>query len=158
MKISTRGRYALRVMIDLAENTPGNGSELIKLKDVAARQEISKDYMVHLITALKTAGLVRSVSGKHGGYALSMSPEKIGVLDIVQAVIGEINIIDCLKDETLCHRVGDCKSRDVWKVVNENIKKTLAVITLDQITDGKCDIDMILLGNMDGPETCERRE
>ncbi|MFH1540115.1 MAG: Rrf2 family transcriptional regulator [bacterium] len=160
MKLSTRGRYALRVMIDLADNVSEDEStHLVKLKDVAERQEISKDYMVHLVTALKTAGLVRSSSGKNGGYALSLPPDQIKVLDIVEAAIGSINILDCLKDETLCHRMKECRSRKVWNVVNEKIKEMLASITLEQITETDCDLNKLFLDEsnleaMGSPAVC----
>ncbi|MEW5946812.1 MAG: Rrf2 family transcriptional regulator [bacterium] len=146
MKLSTRGRYALRIMIDLADNAPAGQPRLVKLKDVAERQGISKDYMVHLITALKTAGLVRSSSGRKGGYALAAPPDGISVLDIVEAAIGTLGILDCLKDDSLCPRSKECRSRRVWHVVNREIRETLAGITLEQITEPGCDLDRLFPG------------
>ena len=145
MKISTRGRYALRIMMDLAENFPQGKSGFIKLKDIADRQEISKSYLVQIFIALKNAGLVNSSSGQDGGYALAQSPEQIKILDIVEAGIGEISITDCLKDKTLCSRSENCRAHILWGVMNKQIRDTLASVTLDQITARECNIENLIL-------------
>lgn len=133
MKMSTRGRYALRMMIDLANHYSDEKDGYVKLKDIAERQEISKDYLVNLTHMLKNANLVRSSRGKEGGYMLTRPPEKINALEIVESTIGEIYILDCLGDKEVCDRIRGCKARKVWNGLNTSIRKELKQITLDQL-------------------------
>jgi len=117
----------------LAENYSYNEPSYQKIKDIAERQEISKDYLVQLAVGLKNANLIRSSSGKDGGYTLSRPPEQINLLEAVEAAIGPIDILDCLKSGDYCSRADTCKSRGVWDLVNENIKKDFKCFTLSQM-------------------------
>lgn len=134
MKMSTRGRYSLRLMIDLACNFEKDRVAFVKLKDIAARQGISRDYLVILIHMLKNAGLVRSARGKDGGYVLSRPPTEISALEIVESTIGEISILDCIEDIEVCGRTKNCRARKVWSGLNKTIRDELGAITLDQLT------------------------
>ena len=131
MKISTRGRYALRVMIDLAMNSNG---KYISLKDIAKRhiserQQISMKYLEKIVSLLNKAGYVNSSRGNSGGYKLTKKPEKYTVGDILRAAEGSLKPIDCI--EQGCDRKEKCKTFSFWKGLDEAIEdyvdsKTLA--------------------------------
>jgi Rrf2 family protein len=146
MKISCRARYAVRIMVDLAEQHYAGEKNNVKLKDIAERQEISRDYLVHLVLELKNAQLVRSFSGKGGGHTLARLPEQINMLEIVEAAIGPLNIMECLNDEKYCTRVASCRSRNLWKLVNESIRRILGDITLDRVVKDGYDIELLAGG------------
>ena len=110
---STRGRYALRVMIDLAEH---KDEEHIPLKDIAERQGISKKYLEIIVKDLVKGGLISGVSGKHGGYSLTRSPEKYSVGEIVELMEGSFAPVACLeKGAEKCSRARGCKTVKMWK-------------------------------------------
>ena len=111
--ISTRGRYAIRVMIDLAEND--NGS-YIPLKDIAARQEISKKYLEIIVKEMVTGGLITGASGKGGGYKPVRKPEKYTVGEILELMEGTLSPVACLADKDYqCDRRKSCESLPMWK-------------------------------------------
>ena len=111
--ISTRGRYALRVMIDLAEND--NGS-FIPLKDVAERQEVSKKYLEIIVKEMVTAGLLTGASGKGGGYKLCRKPNKYSVGEILELMEGTLSPVACLADEKYaCDRNEKCQTLPLWE-------------------------------------------
>lgn len=127
MKISTKGRYALRVMVDLALNNNGN---FITLKEIATRQEISNKYLEQIIAMLNKAGYLETARGNTGGYRLAKSPKEYRVGDILKATEGKLMPIDCLAEEGNCSRQEHCKTYSFWrgldKVMNEYINsKTL---------------------------------
>ncbi len=132
MRLSTKGRYGARLMLDLAIHY-GQGS--ILLKDVARRQEISEKYLGHLISPLKGAGLITSSRGAHGGYVLTKAPEDINLGDVVQAVEGTLSLVECVKVPSVCHRVDSCVTRDIWGELSEKIVETLESITLEDMVD-----------------------
>lgn len=111
--ISTRGRYALRVMIDLAEND--NGS-FIPLKDIAARQEISKKYLEIIVKDMVNANLIVGASGKGGGYKLCRKPNKYSVGEILEVMEGTLSPVACLADEKYaCDRKEKCQTLPLWE-------------------------------------------
>jgi Rrf2 family protein len=113
MKISTKGRYALRLMIDIAEHD--DGSTLISLKDVAQRQKISVKYLEQIVGLLSKAGLLRSARGPQGGYRLSRRPEEYTVGSILRLTEGNLAPVACLGDgENRCQRRGQCGTLDFW--------------------------------------------
>ncbi len=110
--ISTRGRYALRVMIDMAENSNGG---CIPLKDIAARQEISKKYLEIIVKDLVAGGLITGASGKGGGYKLSRNPEKYTAGEIIELAEGTLSPVSCLAGEkNVCPRRAVCKTLPMW--------------------------------------------
>lgn len=128
MKISTKGRYALRVMIDLAMNDNGN---FISLKDIATRQEISNKYLEQIIAMLNKVGYLKTARGNNGGYKLAKSPEEYIVGDILRATEGELSPTYCLTDDGECEKKEYCKTFSFWKglddVITEYVdSKTLA--------------------------------
>lgn len=133
MKISTKGRYALRLMMDLAENN--NGSP-ISLKDVAIRQEISDKYLEQIISILNKAGYVRSVRGAQGGYLLKNPPEDYTVGMILRQTEGSLAPVACIEDdEIVCDRQQQCVTSIVYKKINDAISGVVDNITLQDLVD-----------------------
>ena len=133
MKINTRARYAIRMMADILKNSNGN---TVPLKDVANRQNLSKRYLSQLAIPLKNAKLLKSVWGMNGGYMLGLEPEEIRILDIIVAVDGPINIIDCIVEETPCERAPFCECNVLWQDINDTITSRLALYTLADLGSG----------------------
>ena len=133
MKISTKGRYALRLMMDLAENN--NGSP-ISLKDVARRQQISDKYLEQIISILNKAGYVRSVRGAQGGYMLKNPPEDYTVGMILRQTEGSLAPVACIEDdEIVCDRQQQCVTSIVYKKINDAISGVVDNITLQDLVD-----------------------
>lgn len=128
MKISTRGRYSLRVMIDLAVHNDGT---YIPLKDIVARQGVSQKYVESLMTDLSKAGVVDGQHGKGGGYKLNRAPEAYTVGEILRVTEGDLAPIACLaEDAAPCERADECKSLPVWKGLYAVINEYLDGVTL----------------------------
>ena len=127
MKLSTRSRYGVRMMADLAENF---GKKPVFLKDIAKREEISEKYLSIIVIPLSGAGLIQSTRGAHGGYTLAKRPEEISLQDIFDALEGKICLVDCVENPQECPRVGICPARDIWSVLGEKIRETLSSVTL----------------------------
>ena len=124
MKISTKGRYALRLMIDLAENSSGNP---VSLKDVAKRQGISDKYLEQIISVLNKAGYVRSVRGAQGGYLLKSDPETYTVGMILRQTEGSLAPVSCIEEQ--------CVTSIVYKKINDAISNVVDNITLQDLVD-----------------------
>lgn len=133
MKISTKGRYALRLMMDLAENNTGSP---ISLKDVAKRQDISDKYLEQIISILNKAGYVRSVRGAQGGYMLKMEPQNYTVGMILRQTEGSLAPVACIEDdEIVCDRQQQCVTSIVYKKINDVISGVVDNITLQDLVD-----------------------
>ncbi len=133
MKISTKGRYALRLMMDLAENNTGSP---ISLKDVAKRQDISDKYLEQIISILNKAGYVRSVRGAQGGYMLKMEPQNYTVGMILRQTEGSLALVACIEDdEIVCDRQQQCVTSIVYKKINDAISGVVDNITLQDLVD-----------------------
>lgn len=133
MMISTRGRYALRMMVDLAEHQE-NGH--VPLKDIAARQEISKKYLEQIIPILNRAEMLTTVRGYQGGYRLTRAPKDYTLGDILRATEGSLAPVSCLGGEqNLCSRQADCATLPVWTGLEKVINEYLDSITLQDILD-----------------------
>ncbi|BCJ93323.1 AsnC family transcriptional regulator [Anaerocolumna cellulosilytica] len=133
MKISTKGRYALRLMLDLALHNTG---EYITIKSIAARQEISDKYLEQIITQLSKAGYVKSTRGSQGGYRLAKPPEEYTVGMILRLIEGSLSPVACLEDEpNQCNRSGHCATLDVWQKLDNAIRNVVDNITLADLVD-----------------------
>ena len=134
MKLSTKGRYGVRAMFDLAMHS---GEGAIALKSVAHREQISEKYLEHLFASLKKAGLIHSVRGAQGGYRLALPAEDITLGDIIRVLEGPIAPTDCVIDGAgeQCDRSSQCVMRTFWCRVRDDINKILDDITLDQIVE-----------------------
>lgn len=132
MKLSTRSRYGLRLMFELAL-AHGNGA--MQLQDIAEKQGLSEKYLSKLIISLREANLIGSVRGAHGGYVLKRDPEKITVREIVLCLEGGLSIVDCTENSTECARSRACPTRDVWCGLNQVISDYLSGITLEDVAE-----------------------
>ncbi|MCR5640235.1 MAG: Rrf2 family transcriptional regulator [Lachnospiraceae bacterium] len=131
MKISTKGRYALRLMLDLAIYNTGNP---VSLRDIAKRQEISEKYLEQIIATLNKAGFVRSVRGAQGGYVLRRSPKEYTVGDILRLTEGSLAPVACVGDGAEdCDREKDCVTMRVWSMLNEAINNVVDHLTLEDL-------------------------
>lgn len=140
MKISTRARYALRLMIDLANHEGEQGPVI--LRDVAERQGISKRYLEQLATNLRNARLVDTVQGRGGGYSLARPSSEIVVGEIIEATIGAINVVGCVLAPDSCSRSSDCPSRSMWVRVNQRVNEVFNSVTLADLREGRLDVDV----------------
>jgi len=133
-RLSTKGRYGVRAMFDLALHYDEG---LVSLKNIAERQEISEHYLEQLIATLKKAGLVKSIRGAQGGYMLSQEPSKITIGDILRALEGSLSPAECIDDSQKvdCPRSDYCVTKKVWEKVKEVIESVVDSITLQDLVD-----------------------
>lgn len=133
MRISTKGRYALRLMLDLAMN---GESSVVRIKDIAARQEISDKYLEQIISILNKAGYVRSVRGPQGGYSLKKKPEEYTVGMILRLTEGSLAPVSCVEEDALqCNREEECATVEVWKRLNQAVNDVLENMTLADLVE-----------------------
>ena len=131
MRISTKGRYAVRLMLDLATNYSGSP---IRLKDAAGRQGISEKYLEQIISVLNKAGYVRSIRGPQGGYVLQRTPKEYTVGMILRLTEGSLAPVDCLSgDENPCSRQMDCVTLRLWRELDEAISGVVDKYTLEDL-------------------------
>ena len=136
MIISTKGRYALRVMLDLAQH-PGDG--FIPLKEIADRQEISKEYLNGILKVLVQDGLLTSLRGKGGGYKLTHSPDYYSVGMILRLVEGDLAPVTCVSMADPCPRANSCASLPMWKKLNRMINEFFDNISLADLMENDID-------------------
>ena len=133
MKISTKGDYGIRALIELShrygEPRPTQSSE------IAARQNIPESYLEQLLTTLRRAGFIRSVRGPQGGHALIRDPRTVRVSEVVEALEGSIMPINCLDEASACSRSGGCAQREMWQEVREAIMGVLDNITIGELAE-----------------------
>ena len=130
MKISTKGRYALRVMIDLALH---NNGKYISLKEISERQEISNKYLEQIIALLNKAGYLDTARGNTGGYKLSKKPKEYIVGDILRATEGDLAPIYCLTEDGECNKQKKCKTYSFWKGLDDVINEYIDGKTLEDL-------------------------
>ena len=133
MKLSTKGRYGLRALIDLAQY---GEKEAVSIQSISARQQISDSYLEQLVRKLKKAGLVTSLRGAQGGYRLAKPAEEISVGDVLRALEGSIEAVSCQEGENpSCVGKDLCVARYVWQKVNKSIQETVDSIMISQLVD-----------------------
>ena len=141
MKVSTKGRYAIRVMLDLAVNNTG---EYIPLKDVSERQGITLKYLEQIIILLKRSGYLRSSRGNGGGYKLAKAPKDYTIGDILRTKEGRLSPVACLEDEeNICPRSGMCPTISFWEGLDKVINDYVDSFTLQDLLDQQLE----LIGN-----------
>ncbi len=134
MMISTKGRYALRVMLDLADQAEG----YLSLKEIADRQQISVKYLESIAAILNRAGLVRSQRGKDGGYCLARPAKEITAAQVLRLTEGTLSPVACPSLEgNPCQRAETCKTLPLWRVLDETIDRTLSSVTLEDLLRGR---------------------
>jgi Rrf2 family protein len=135
MKLSTKGRYGLKAILDLAVHS-SDGQ--VALKSIAERQGLSENYLEQLFASLKKAKLIQSVRGSQGGYLLGRSPEKISVGDILRALEGSMAPTECVEENctsTGCCNTDGCVTRSVWEKIRDGINNVIDNITLKELVD-----------------------
>ncbi len=132
MKIATKTRYALRVMIDVAAH---DEEGCVPLKDVAERQGISKKYLEQVVSPLVSQSLLKVTRGHKGGYQLTRKPKEITCAQIVSATENGLELLDCLSGEVVCEREGICASKNIWGGLERTMTEYLESITLQDILD-----------------------
>ena len=132
MKLSTRGRYGVRALLELALQ---EGKSPVSLKDIAQRQGISLQYLEHLVTPLIAGGLVKSTRGAHGGISLAKSPSEIKLIDILRLLEGSTAPVECVEKPEVCIRSKRCATRDIWCEVNQAVTGILNDTTLQELVD-----------------------
>lgn len=137
MWISTRGRYGIRAMLELALNYD-KGS--LRLRDIARGQDISPKYLEHFLTPLKLAGLIRSIRGAQGGYELARSPSQIRLSDILLVLEGTMAPVECVDRPEICSRYPSCAAREVWSELKKSVLDPLESTTLQDLVDRQVEI------------------
>lgn len=133
MKISTKGRYALRLLLDMAVHS---NEEPIRVKDIAARQEISEKYLEQIISIINKAGFVKSIRGPQGGYRLTKRPEQYTVGMILRLSEGSMAPVSCLEDEiNECEKQNACATLILWKKLDDAIKDVIDNVTLADLVE-----------------------
>ena len=139
MKISTKGRYALRVMLDLADHNTG---EYIPLKDIAHRQEISVKYLENILASLSRVNLVDAARGKGGGYRLAKTPADYSAGEIIRLAEGSLASVSCLKGEKKgCEKAGHCRALPLWQGLDQVIDQYLDSYSLADLQKQQAELD-----------------
>lgn len=132
MKLSTRGRYGIHAMYELALNY---GGAPVSIKTIAEKQDIPEAYLEQLIAVLRRSGLVTGTRGAQGGYTLAQPPEKITVGDVLRSLEGGLKLVDCLMEEDVCGKSCACPTRIVWKKISDGLNQVVDSITLKDMID-----------------------
>lgn len=134
MKMSTRGRYGLRAMLELARCF---GRSPVLMGTLAQREGLSRKYLHALLTALKSAGLVHAVRGAGGGFVLARAPSEIRLSEILYALEGPLSLVDCVADTRACGKASRCTARRVWQELSGAIEDVLANVTLEDLIESE---------------------
>ena len=133
MKISTKGRYALRLMLDIAQHNTGDP---VSIRDISKRQEISVKYLEQIVSALVRGSFLRSIRGPQGGYLLAKKPEEYTVGDILRVTEGSLAPVECLTtEENLCPRADSCVTLRIWKDLDEAVRGVVDRYTLADLLE-----------------------
>ena len=131
MKLSTKGRYGVKAMVELAINY---GEKPVSIKNISENQKISEYYLEQLFSSLRKAALIKSIRGAGGGYILNDTPENITIYSILEVLEGPVEISTCL-DTDCCNNIDCCATRVVWKKIKDSIDEVTKSITLQDIVD-----------------------
>ena len=132
MKLSTRVRFGLRIMVQVAV---GEDSGPVMARLIAAQQGISEPYVDQILMPLRAAGLLRSLRGRNGGYLLGHQAETITVLDVLEALEGKLALVECLDNDKICDRLAACVTHGVWKECSDVLIKILSATTLAELRE-----------------------
>lgn len=136
MKISTKGRYGTRALLDVALHQDDSP---VQLKVIAQRQQISLHYLEHIVAPLIAAGLLRSTRGAYGGVSLGKPPQEIVLSEVIQVLEGSITPVECVDDPNVCSRADICATRDVWTEVKKAMVGVLESVTLQDLVERQKD-------------------
>lgn len=132
MKLSTKGRYGTRALLDIALH---QGERPVQLKAIAQRQQISLHYLEHIIAPLIAAGMLRSTRGAGGGVSLGKLPEEIRLSEVIRVLEGSIAPVECVDDPNVCPRADICVTRDIWAEMKEAMAGVLESTTLQDLVE-----------------------
>lgn len=143
MKLSTKGRYGLRAMLEIALNSDGDA---VSIKHISEQQQISENYLEQIIATLKKCGYVKSTRGPKGGYSLNHSPKDISVGQILRCLEGDLNPVDCVavNQDKVCDESALCVTKYVWKKISESINVVVDGISLNDLITEQHRIDDLL--------------
>jgi len=140
LKLSTKCRYGARAIFEIAK---GSRNVPVKRKTIADNQGIPNSYLKNILISLKNAGIIKAIRGSNGGYVLGHPAFEITFLDIVKALEGDLNLVECLVDSSYCNRVNICSTRDIWKKMTQAHEEVLKSITVEElITKGGSSEDL----------------
>jgi len=139
MKLSTKGRYGVKAMVDLAINY---GEQPVSIKSISERQSISEYYLEQLFSSLRKAKLIKSIRGAQGGYVLNRAPEEITIYDVINVLEGPIEVSNCLEEVT-CNNIDCCATRLLWQKIKNSIDSVTSSITLKDIVDDYNEMTLI---------------
>jgi Rrf2 family protein len=132
VKLSTKGRYGTRIMMDIALNEDKGP---VLLREISKRQDISEKYLGNLIALLRNANLLKSKRGSKGGYNLAKPPKDIDLFEILSCLEGDMCIVDCVADPMECDRASECVSRQIWGSLSGGIRDMMRAVTLQSLAD-----------------------
>lgn len=132
IRLSTRGRYGTRIMLELARHY-GKGPLL--LKEIARKQEVSVGYLEQIMPSLRSSGLVQANRGAHGGYFLAKAPCHIMMKEIIESLEGEISLLECIGNPQICQRSAECAAKDLWEELNDQMLDFLGSKSLQDLLD-----------------------
>jgi Rrf2 family transcriptional regulator, cysteine metabolism repressor len=132
MKVSTKGRYGLRAMMELAMHRT---DAPVYLSSIAKRQNISEKYLEQIFTTLQSVGLVRTVRGRKGGYLLTRPPADITLSEIFKALEGPCNLVTCITEPSTCSRTQECATRELWQMLGDKMEQILSGMTLADLAE-----------------------
>jgi Rrf2 family transcriptional regulator, cysteine metabolism repressor len=130
MKLSTKTRYGLRAVIEIAKSY---GSSPAKRKIIAANQGISDSYLENILIVLKNSRIIETTRGVNGGYILNRPPKEISVLEVVDALEGPLDVVECIGSTSACTKTETCVARTIWKEISDSWKTTLGNLTLQDL-------------------------
>ncbi len=134
IRVSTKGRYGTRLMLNLAKNY-NNGQKAVILRHVAEEEEISIRYLEQIIIPLKIYKLVKSVRGAGGGYTLARKPSEITLCSILEALEGSCALVDCVEDKEICQRLPTCAAYEIWKEASDILRNYFEKVSLQYVLD-----------------------
>lgn len=134
MKISTRGRYGLRALVELARHY---GKRPVEMGRIAKREEVSRKYLHALFTSLKSTGLIRGVRGSGGGYVLVKEPSKVTLWEVLNVLEGSLSLVPCVEDKSFCKRARSCVARETWERLSKAMESHLSKVTLSDLVGRK---------------------
>lgn len=134
MKISTKSRYAVRALVDMASRERGKP---VKRKNIAQAQEISDSYLENILISLKASHLIEVERGAHGGYRLARKPSRITLLDVITAMEGPLVLVNCRKGGKECSRTSQCQAQFYWRNLEDVMKEYLSGVTISKIREGQ---------------------
>jgi len=134
MKISTKGRYGTRAMLDIAAHNV-QGPAL--MKDIAKRQNIAPKYLDHILSSLRKAGLIKNVRGRGGGYSLTRPAAVITIKEIIEAVEGSLAPVECVDNAGMCDKTYECPTREVWQKMKQAVENVLVGTTLESLLEAQ---------------------